>query len=101
MQATNISSSRSIELGPVLFGSAAMFAPSIVDLTVGLRHSDDQMHDPAQLCQLPLSFLGHVQHPAGSIRRTVRRHWLADLRLWPALLHPWSRSRHYLEMGEQ
>lgn len=38
--------SRGIEWAPVLFGLAAMYVPTFVDLAMGLWKSDEQMHGP-------------------------------------------------------
>lgn len=37
---------RGIEWAPILFGLAAMYVPSVVDLAMGLWKSDEQMHGP-------------------------------------------------------
>ena len=57
---------RGIEWAPVLFGLAAMFVPSIVDLAMGLWTSDEQMHGPIILAVTLYLFWGlrHAIHDA-------------------------------------
>ncbi len=46
MTATPIDRNRGIEWAPLLFGLAAMYVPSVVDLAMGLWKSEEQMHGP-------------------------------------------------------
>ncbi len=49
---------RGIEWAPVLFGLAALYVPSVIDLAMGLWTSDEQMHGPIILAVTLYLFWG-------------------------------------------
>jgi len=83
---------RGIEWAPVLFGLAAMYVPTFVDLFMGLWRSDEQMHGPIILA-VSLYLFWSLRHAIQDAPVAPRRAVAWPLLIFGLLLYILGRSQ--------